>query len=42
MNPSWARFYLEKDGEFIGKDILKENLDYLINKFYDTGDVNLD
>ena len=31
-----------KDGEFIGKDILKENLDYLINKFYDTGDVNLD
>ena len=29
-------------GEFIGKDILKENLDYLINKFYDTGDVNLD
>ena len=31
-----------KDGEFIGKDMLKENLDYLINKFYDTGDVNLD
>ena len=30
-----------KDGEFIGKDILQENLDYLMNKFYDTGDLNL-
>ena len=31
-----------KDGVFIGKNVLKENLDYLIDKFYDTGDVNLD
>jgi len=31
-----------ENGEFIGKDILQENLDYLINKFSDTKDDNLD
>lgn len=28
------------EGQFIGKDILKENLDYLMDKFYDTGDIS--
>ena len=31
-----------QEGTFIEKELLKENLDYLINKFYDRGDVNLD
>jgi hypothetical protein len=30
-----------KEGRFIEKDVLKENMDYLINKFYNTGEVNL-
>jgi len=30
-----------KEGRFIEKDVLKENMDYLINKFYNTGKVNL-
>ena len=31
-----------QEGTFIEKELLKENLDYLINKFYDSGEVNLD
>ena len=31
-----------QEGTFIEKELLKENLDYLINKFYDRGEVNLD
>ena len=29
------------EGTFIEKELLKENMDYLINKFYNTGEVNL-
>ena len=29
-----------KDGEFIGQDMLKQNLDYLMDKFYDTGNIS--
>ena len=30
-----------QEGTFVGKEVLKENMDYLINKFYNTTDVNL-